>query len=217
MNFLRDNCKSSVITADVLKACQPFACGDSDMDEFFKQDVLDYAQYHMGKSYCFRLTNQPDKIVCAFTVSTDSIRISTMPRSRRDKMWSITHHQKRLRRFPGILIGRLAVAEEFAGRGIGSELLYIIKQMFLDPGLRAGCRFLIVDAKNDPAVLPFYEKNGFRILIPSALQEDLYINPPKNDEERLEREHNLRPLQTRLMYFDLLDLKDNIPSPPEVL
>lgn len=208
MNFLRDNCKSSVITVDVLKACQPFACGDSDMDEFFKQDVLDYAQYHMGKSYCFRLTNQPEKIVCAFTVSTDSIRISTMPRSRRDKMWSITHHQKRLRRFPGILIGRLAVTEEFAGKGIGSELLYIIKQMFLDPGLRAGCRFLIVDAKNDPAVLPFYEKNGFRILIPSALQEDLYIDPPKNDEERLEREQNPRQLQTRLMYFDLLNLKE---------
>lgn len=207
MNFLQDNCKSSVMTADVINTCQPFTCGNDDMDDFFKHDVLDYAQYHMGKSYCFRLANQPEKIVCAFTVSTDSIRISTMPRSRRDKMWSITHHQKRLRRYPGILIGRLAVAKEFAGKGIGSELLYIIKQMFLDPNLRAGCRFLIVDAKNEPEVIPFYEKNGFKILIPSELQEDMYIDPPKNDEERQEREQHPRALQTRLMYYDLLDTK----------
>lgn len=209
MNFLQDNCKSSVITADVLQACQQWTCGDTDMDEFFRQDVLDYAQFHMGKSFCFRLTNQPDKIVCAFTLSTDSIRISTMPRSRRDKMWSITHHQKRLRRYPGILIGRLAVSEKFARKGIGSELLMIIKQMFLDPNLRAGCRFLIVDAKNEPDVIAFYEKNDFKILIPSELQEDLYIDPPKNDEERQDREHNPRHLQTRLMYYDLLDLNNN--------
>ncbi len=69
--------------------------------------------------------------------------------------------------------------------------------------LRDNCKSSVITA-----VLPFYEKNGFRILIPSALQEDLYIDPPKNDEERLEREQNPRQLQTRLMYFDLLDLKD---------
>ena len=79
--------------------------------------------------------------------------------------------------------------------------------MFLDPNLRAGCRFLIVDAKNEPEVIPFYEKNGFKILIPSELQEDLYIDPPKNDEERQEREQHPRALQTRLMYYDLLDTK----------
>ena len=207
MSFLQDNCKSSVITAQVLQACQQWTCGDADMDEFFRNDVLDYALYHMGKSYCFRLTNQPDKIVCAFTVSADSIRISTLPRSRRDKMWSKTHHQKRLRRYPDILIGRLAVSEEFARKGIGSELLLTIKRMFLDPNLRAGCRFLIVDAKNQPEVISFYAKNGFEILIPSELQEGLYINPPKNDEERKERESNPHHLQTRLMYYDLLDLK----------
>ena len=80
-------------------------------------------------------------------------------------------------------------------------------EVLAEAAMRAGCRFLIVDAKNDPAVLPFYEKNGFRILIPSALQEDLYIDPPKNDEERQEREQHPRALQTRLMYYDLLDTK----------
>lgn len=46
---------------------------------------------------------------CAFTVSNDSIRIYDLPRSRRDYMKRLTHHEKPLRRYPGVLIGRLGV------------------------------------------------------------------------------------------------------------
>ena len=61
---------------------------------------------------------------------------------------------------------------------------------------RTGCRFLIVDALNCPATLHYYEKNGFRYLI---------------DDERLEAKYmgigvGRLPLNTRLMYFDLLKL-----------
>lgn len=67
----------------------------------------------MGKSYCFRKNDDPTKIVCAFTVSNDSIRIYDLPRSRKDYMKSLTHHEKPLRRYPGILIGRLGVNKDF--------------------------------------------------------------------------------------------------------
>jgi hypothetical protein len=60
--------------------------------------------------------------------------------------------------------------------------------------LRDNCKSSVITA-----VLPFYEKNGFRILIPSALQEALYTFPPKNDEERQTLKNNPRQLQTRLM------------------
>ena len=61
---------------------------------------------------------------------------------------------------------------------------------------RTGCRFLIVDALNRPKTLHYYEKNGFRYLI---------------DDERLEAKYmgigvGRLPLNTRLMYFDLLKL-----------
>ena len=34
MAFLDENCTLDVLTADILAECQPFECGDKDMDEF---------------------------------------------------------------------------------------------------------------------------------------------------------------------------------------
>ena len=210
MSFLADKCLLSPYTEDVRKACLPFSCGSEDMDEFFAKDFADYAHYLMGKSYCFRLKDNLNQIVCAFTISNDSIRIYDLPRSRRDYMKAITHHEKHLRRYPGVLIGRLAVAEQFARLGIGSNVLTFIKDLFSDPAIQTGCRFVIVDAVNTPEVLSFYQKNGFVFLFSTEEQEALYTFPPKNDEERQALKNNPHPLQTRLMYFDLLDVNDNL-------
>ena len=60
---------------------------------------------------------------------------------------------------------------------------------------RTGCRFLIVDALNRPDTLHYYEKNGFRYLSLEAKYIGIGVG-------RL-------PLNTRLMYFDLLKLKVN--------
>ena len=54
----------------------------------------------MGKSYCFVLEDDPSIIVCAFTVSNDSIRVYDLPRSRRDYMKHLTHkHMRRYREY----------------------------------------------------------------------------------------------------------------------
>lgn len=113
--------------------------------------------------------------------------------------------RKMLSRFPGVLIGRLAVSKQFAGKGIGSEILDFIKLWFLSEENKTGCRLAIVDAKNNPHVLNFYEKNGFRYLFNREIDEDLYIKPPKNEEERKIRIQKPRTLATRLMYCDLLN------------
>ena len=207
MSFLADKCLLCPYTEDVRKACLPFVCGSEDMDEFFSKDFADYAFFLMGKSYCFRLKEDPQRIVCAFTISNDSIRIYDLPRSRRDHMKAITHHEKHLRRYPGVLIGRLAVAQEFANKGIGSELLTFIKDLFSDPTLQTGCRFIIVDAVNSPEVLSFYQKNGFVFLFTSEEQEVAYTFPSKNDKDNEEHTRQICHINTRLMYYDLLDLK----------
>lgn len=115
--FLSSQCFFSELTDDLLSTCQPFSCGNEDLDDFFKNDATRYAYYLMGKSYCFRKNDDPTKIVCAFTVSNDSIRIYDLPRSRKDYMKSLTHHEKPLRRYPGILIGRLGVKQGFLWKG----------------------------------------------------------------------------------------------------
>lgn len=206
MNFLADKCTFEVLTHDVLSECDPFTCGDdTDMDEFFQKDALIYARRRLGKSYCFRLEEDNRKIVACFTLSNDSIRIWDLGSSKRNAMWKeLTNHEKMLSRFPGVLIGRLAVAEQFVGKGIGSEAIDFIKLWFLSEENKTGCRLAIVDAKNKTNVLKFYEKNGFKFLFSNEIDEDMYIKPPKTEEEKKERKQHPRKLNTRLMYCDLL-------------
>ena len=204
MSFVEESCFHCPYTEEVAKECHEFHCGEADLDDFFSKDAFEYEEFRMGKSYCIRLNDAPKTIVAIYTVSSDSIRIFDLPRSRRDAMLKITHHRKRLKRYPGILIGRLGVNSEFAHQGIGSQVLDVIKLWFDSSVVKAGCRFLIVDALNKPNVLDFYRKNGFETLFTSEQQEDFYVNPPKDEEQRLMRLANPIKLETRLMFTDLL-------------
>ena len=204
MSFVEESCFHCPYTEEVAKECHEFHCGEADLDDFFSKDAFEYEEFRMGKSYCIRLNDAPKTIVAIYTVSSDSIRIFDLPRSRRDAMLKITHHRKRLKRYPGILIGRLGVNSEFAHQGIGSQVLDVIKLWFDSSVVKAGCRFLIVDALNKPNVLAFYRKNGFETLFTSEQQEDFYVNPPKDEEQRLMRLANPIKLETRLMFTDLL-------------
>lgn len=197
MAFISDNCTFYELTDDILAVCQPFSCGNEDLDDFFAHDASRYAHYLMGKTYCFRLNSDPS-IVCALTISNDSIRIYDLPRCRRDYMKSLTHHEKPLRRYPGVLIGRLGVSSEFAGQGIGSETLQFIKGWFFSSSNKTDCRFVIVDAVNEPQVVAFYEKNGFLTLFSTEEQEFLYTDGKKDQPVTL---------ATRLMYYDLLKMR----------
>ena len=103
-----------------------------------------------------------------------------------------------LKRFPAVLIGRLGTSSDFAGQGFGTAIMDFIKVLFRTNN-RTGCRFLIVDALNHPETLHYYEKNGFRYLIADERLEAKYMGIGIG---RL-------PLNTRLMYFDLLKLNVN--------
>lgn len=82
--FLSSQCFFSELTDDLLSTCQPFSCGNEDLDDFFKNDATRYAYYLMGKSYCFRKNDDPTKIVCAlrflmiafvFMICQEAVRI----------------------------------------------------------------------------------------------------------------------------------------------
>lgn len=175
----------------------PFCCGEEDLDEFFANDCLINQRRLLGKTYLFCLKEQPDTIVTAFSLSNDSIRITNrITDEYKEQFLDDTDlHDKTLKRFPAVLIGRLGTNIEFAGQGYGTAIMDFIKVLFRTNN-RTGCRFLIVDALNRLKTLHYYEKNGFRYLI---------------DDERLEAKYmgigvGRLPLNTRLMYFDLLKL-----------
>ena len=183
-----------------LAQCKPFSCDDDDLDELFSKDCLINQSKLLGKTYFFCLKSQPDTIVTAFSLSNDSIRLTNrITDEYKEQFLTDTElRDKTLKRFPAVLIGRLGTSKDFAGRGYGSAIMDFIKVLFRTNN-RTGCRFLIVDALNRPDTLRFYEKNGFQYLI---------------NDERLEAKYmgigvSHLPLNTRLMYFDLLKLNVN--------
>jgi len=193
MGFLEENCHLRVLSRKLLAKAQPFSCGESDLDNFFKEDAVLYADESLGKSYCYVLKNDPSVIVCAFTVSNESVRADLLPGSRRKKLNKAIPREKQMKRYPAVLIGRLGVNVNFSGKGIGTELINILQIVFTDKEYKTACRYLAVDAYNEPPVLNFYEKKcGFNFLF-------------STEEQEAENSKMTLPLKTRYMYLDLLD------------
>ena len=186
------------LTEDVLNECKQFSCGVADLDEYFQKDVIAYSRRMVSRSYVFCPKENLQKIACAFSVSYDSLRITDLSNRKQAEFRELNDlSEKRLKRYPGILIGRLAVNQEMAHQGLGTALMNFIK-MWLGHGGKAGCRFLIVDARNAPETLAYYEKNGFVYLFPS---EEIESISTRKDQAFV-------PQNTRLMYFDLKDSKE---------
>ena len=193
MGFLIDSCSVFPHTRELMIQSRPFSCGDKDLDDFFLYDAEKYESQLLGKSYCFCLDNDKPSVVCMFTLSNSSIEARSLPNNRKRKLTENIPHEKSLSSYPATLIGRLGVGKEFSGKGIGTELLKIIKQWMLLPSNISACRYLTVDAYNNERTLKFYEANGFKTIFSSDRQEKEYIGLSYEKE-----------LKTRLMYFDLM-------------
>lgn len=195
MSFLADKCTFSVLDELVLKSSSIFDCGHPDLNDFFANDCIAYSKELLGKSYCFRLDDDPSIITCAFTVSNDSIKVNYLPNSRKKKLVKAIPRPKQFRSYPAVLIGRLGVNQDFKRVGIGKELMNFIKSWFIDFNNKTGCRFIVVDAYNEANPIKYYRDNDFEFLFSTEEQEKEYMGL-LHDE----------PLKTRLMYFDLIVL-----------
>jgi len=154
-------------------------CGDGDLDEFYLVDSIESAKQLLSVTYLVKLE---DGTPCAFfSVFNDAVKKSQkeMPRSAFERLSRPLPREKRYASVPAVKIGRLGVANNYQGIGVGQQVVDFLKEWFTS-GNKTGCRFLLVDAYNQPKVTRFYENNGFAFLTGSDEKE-----------------------KTRIMYFDL--------------
>ena len=197
MSFLYDEC--SLCELKERTDLEGFCCGDKDLDDFFTNDCFAYAKELLGKTYFYIVKSAPTTVVCAFTLANAGIRVSDLPNARRKKVEANIPHAKSLKDYPAVLLARLGVSKDFRSKHIGSDVLRYIKYWFLDPYNKTGCRYVLVDAYNSASTIRFYESNGFATVFSSEKQEKEYRHISEEG-----------PLNTRLMYFDLMPLaKDN--------
>jgi predicted GNAT family N-acyltransferase len=129
-----------------------FDCGDSDLNDFLKNDSAGYQAEHLSQT---RLAFFNRSLVGYITLLADCIVLKTSEKKR-----LLEFHQS-IYTFPALKIGRLGIQNEFKKSGMGTQLLkYSVGLVVrLNNDLSVGCRFITVDAYPDS--ISWYEKKGF--------------------------------------------------------
>lgn len=126
-----------------------FDSGNSELDDFFKNDALKEQRELLSKTHlCF----YKNHVAGYITLTADSIRVK---KDKLDKSQIIEGCEYPA--YPCILIARLAIDKKVQKRGIGELLIKLVIGLALSGPL--GCRYLSVDPKED--ALEYYKKFGF--------------------------------------------------------
>lgn len=172
-----------------------FSCSHSDLDDFLHNDARNYSDQLLGVTYIFQKKDS-NEIVGFYTVSNASLNLRELSRGKKKKVDKPIPFEKRRRSYPSVLLGRLGVSDAYQGNGIGMQILDYIKINFRYQN-KTGCRFIIVDAYNEDAVIKFYQKNDFT-----------FLQPEEDEMEQLKAERgDDAELKTRHMIFDLARLE----------
>lgn len=155
------------------------------------------------------------RLACAFSLANSSVRVDRLSNKKRNKINRGIPNVKRRSQYPAVLIGQLAVMDDFRGLDLGTKVMDFIKSWFIDPHNKTGCRYIIVDAVNQENVLKFYEDNGFKFIFASDEEEMNYMSGIDHGIwTKILKWLGLKkadPIyrKTRLMYFDLIVLFSN--------
>lgn len=134
-----------------------FSCGKDHLDRFLRERADFMHQEHLATVWVVMHRDLPHP-VGYFTLHNDSL---TLTGSEETNLG--LRDNADLKRFPAIVIGRLAVDERLHGTGASNvvmQLAFNVIQGSVSTRLSAA-RLVVVDADNDPKVLRFYERNGF--------------------------------------------------------
>jgi predicted GNAT family N-acyltransferase len=127
-----------------------FACGDVDLDRYFKTQVTQDIRRHVA--HCFVAANSLGQVAGYYTLAASSVLLADLPESL----------VKKLPRYPTVPVarmGRLAVSHSAQHIGLGSALLAdaLVRVFQADVASYA----MVVDAKHELAVR-FYANHGFK-------------------------------------------------------
>lgn len=130
-----------------------FSCGDAALDRYFRRHARQNAEQHIAAVFAL-VDNESGRVAGYCTLSSGSINLADLPADLAKKL-------PRYPNLPVILLGRLAIASERQGQGLGGVLLVDALQRALNQAANVGAMAVVVDAKGEQA-RSFYERFGFR-------------------------------------------------------
>jgi len=136
-----------------------FKSYERELVDFLLEDACNNHKIGISKTY---LLIHQNKVVAYVTILVDALRLEG---DLRDFFKDKGVYYKTL---PALKIGRLAVHDDYLRQGLGTFTLAFVRKIFESVTEKAGCRFLIVDAKRNKNpklnAIHFYKKLGFKPL-----------------------------------------------------
>lgn len=171
MNYLEENCVFYKMTPELVAKCGEFLCSKSkEINDFFHDEYNSYEEGAMCVSYCF-VHKKDKKLVAAFALSMTSITVKDQ-RADTESIQAKINENLIKSHYPATLLGQLAVFEGYNGMNLSAEVIEFVKSLIKLSNSSSfivenefnniGCRFLKVDAVNDPHIIKIYENAGFK-------------------------------------------------------
>jgi predicted GNAT family N-acyltransferase len=136
---------------------KPFDCEDTDLNDFFLNISKNYSKDLIAVTY---IIENNDHTIGFFSILNDKISADEFrSRTAFDIFMSENFPPgKRLRSYPAVKIGRLAISQEYKYKGYGTMIIDFLIDSFTNSN-KTGCRYITVDAYQQS--LEFYKKNKF--------------------------------------------------------
>lgn len=130
---------------------ESFDCGSPELNNYLRQVAGQHIRKSLARVYVAHEESSPERIVGFYALNGCEIQSNELPESFRKKY---------PRHVPAVRLGRLAVAREYQGQGVGELLLFHSMWNVGQVDAIVGAVALLVDAK-DEAARRFYLKYGF--------------------------------------------------------
>lgn len=144
-----------------------FQCDSEPLNDYIRRYASQDVRKNVTRVFVATPENDPQKLAGFFTLSAGSVSCSSFPEALARKLPRYP--------IPVALIGRLAVDNQFQGKGLGSILLADACHKVSQASAVLAVVGIIVDAKDQKAI-SFYEHFGFislpgqadRLLLPAS-------------------------------------------------
>ncbi len=144
-----------------------FSCGQPTLDSYLRRYASQDVRRNVARVFIATPEDDAHKVAGFYTLNAGSVNCTELPETLARKLPQYP--------VPVALIGRLAVTQDYQGKGLGSILLVSACQKIVQASSILAIAGIIVDAK-DAAAFAFYQHFGFTSLPGQSKRLMLPIN-----------------------------------------
>ncbi len=178
-----------------------FTCSREELAAFLIESAHDYSEHGLTETAVAFVDEDP-AVAAYFSLSADGLQLRPVEKTELGLPFDCT-----ITYFPAVKITKLAVRSDLQGKGIGSQLMKFIEGLAFTEGISV--RLLTVDAVNEPDVIGFYQRHGFKTAMQHEIRQAKQRDSGKGGKFRGQAGVQIEA-PTVLMYRDLYNPEEPV-------